>query len=140
MQTPSTVKDKILDSVSAYAQANERVIGELVELGSSTAREGIKTYIELQAAALEAAREISLPGLPSADRLDELRRDPLAWYRKGLQAIADGTQRATRLVETNAKIVARNAEHFQVSAERTVKEIESAGSNYANRMREIYAR
>ena len=45
MQT-STLREKILDAVSAYAQANERVIGELVELGSSTAREGIKTYVE----------------------------------------------------------------------------------------------
>jgi hypothetical protein len=140
MQTPSTVKDKLLDAVSVYAQANERVIGELVELGSSTAREGIKTYIELQAAALEAAREISLPGLPQADMLDELRRDPLAWYRKGLQAVADGTQRATKLVETNAQIVARNAERFQAAAERTVKEIEGAGNTYVNRMREIYSR
>jgi hypothetical protein len=132
MQT-STLKDKVLDAVSAYTQANERVIGELVELGSSTAREGMKTY-------LEAAREISLPGLPQADMLDELRRDPLAWYRKGLQAVADGTQRATKLVETNAQIVARNAEHFQAFAERTAKEIESAGNTYVNRMREIYSR
>jgi hypothetical protein len=116
------------------------VIGELMELGSSAAREGVKTYLELQAAALEAAREITLPGLPQADMLDELRRDPLAWYRKGLQAVADGTQRATKLVETNAQIVARNAEHFQASAEKTVKELEGAGNTYANRMREIYAR
>ena len=140
MQTPSTVKDKILDSVSAYAQANERVIGELVELSSATAREGIKTYIQLQTAALEAAREVTLPGLPQADMLDELRRDPLAWYRKGLQAFADGAQRATRLMESNAQIVARNAEHFQAYAERTVKEIEGAGNTYVNRMREIYSR
>ena len=59
---------------------------------------------------------------------------------RAFRRLADGTQRATRLVETNAKIVARNAEHFQVSAESTVKEIESAGNNYVNRMREIYAR
>jgi predicted membrane-bound mannosyltransferase len=100
----------------------------------------MKTYLELTSAALEAAREISLPGLPQADMLDELRRDPLAWYRKGLQAVADGTQRATKLVETNAQIVARNAEHFQAFAERTAKEIESAGNTYVNRMREIYSR
>lgn len=136
----STAKDKILDAVSAYTQANERVIGELVELGSATARGGVKTYIELQAAALEAARELTLPGLPQADVLDELRRDPLAWYRKGLQALADGTQLATKLVETNAQIIARNAERFQTSAERTVKEIESAGNTYVSRMRELYSR
>lgn len=136
----SIAKDKILDAVSAYTQANERVIGELVELGSATARESVKSFIELQAAALEAARELPLPGLPQADMLDELRRDPLAWYRKGLQALADGTQRTTKLVETNAQIIARTAERFQASAERTAKEIEGAGNTYVNRMREIYAR
>jgi hypothetical protein len=136
----STAKDKILDAVSAYTQANERIVGELVELSSATAREGVKTFIELQAAALEAAREISLPGLPQADMLEDLRRDPLAWYRKGLQALADGTQRATKLVETHAQIIARNAERFQASAERTAKEIEGAGTVYVNKMREIYAR
>ena len=140
MQNSTTVKDKILDAVSAYTQANERIVGELVELSSATAREGVKTFIELQAAALEAAREISLPGLPQADMLEDLRRDPLAWYRKGLQALADGTQRATKLVETHAQIIARNAERFQASAERTAKEIEGAGTVYVNKMREIYAR
>jgi hypothetical protein len=139
MQT-STLREKILDAVSAYAQANQRVIGELVELGSSTAREGIKTYVELQSAALEAARELSFPAAPAAEMLEEARRDPMAWYRKGLQAVADGTQRATKLVETNAQIVARNAERFQASAERTVKEIEGAGNTYVNRMRDIYTR
>ena len=139
MQT-STLREKILDAVSAYAQANERVIGELVELGSSTAREGIKTYVELQAAAIEAARELSLPAAPPVDMIEEARRDPMAWYRKGLQAVADGTQRATKLVETNAQIIARNAERFQASAERTVKEIEGAGNAYVSRMREIYTR
>ena len=139
MQT-STLREKILDAVSAYAQANERVIGELVELGSSTPREGIKTYVELQAAAIEAARELSLPAAPPADMIEEAGRDPMAWYRKGLQAVADGTQRATKLVETNAQIIAHNAERFQASAERTVKEIEGAGNTYVNRMREIYTR
>jgi hypothetical protein len=43
-------------------------------------------------------------------------------------------------MESNAQIVARNAEHFQAFAERTVKEIEGAGNTYVNRMREIYSR
>ena len=139
MQT-TPLKEKILDAVSAYAQANERVIGELVELGSSTAREGIKTYIELQTAALEAAREFTLPAVPPAEMVEETRRDPMAWYRKSLQALADGAQRATKLAETNAQIIARNAERFQASAERTVKEMEGAGNAYFNKMREIYTR
>lgn len=136
----SQIQDKMFDSVTALAETNERVMTELVELGSATARESLKGWLAMQAAAVEALRATPAPSLPQGDLVDELRRDPLAWYRKGLQAVADGTQRATRLVETNAQIVARNAERLQASTERAAKEIEGAATVYVNRMKEIYAR
>lgn len=136
----SQIQDKMFDSVTALAETNERVMTELVELGSATARESLKGWLAMRAAAVEALRATPAPSLPPGDLVDELRRDPLAWYRKGLQAVADGTQRATRLVETNAQIVARNAERLQASTERAAKEIEGAATVYVNRMKEIYAR
>ena len=136
----SQIQDKMFDSVTALAETNERVMTELVELGSATARESLKGWLTMQAAAVEALRATPVPSLPQGDLVDELQRDPLAWYRKGLQAVADGTQRATRLVETNAQIVARNAERLQASTERAAKEIEGAATVYVNRMKEIYAR
>lgn len=136
----SQMQDKMFDSVTAMAETNERVMTELVELGSATVRESLKGWLAMQAAAVDAFRSIPAPSLPQADVVEELRRDPLAWYRKGLQAVADGTQRATRLVETHAQIVARNAEAFQASTERAAKEIEGAATVYVNRMKEIYAR
>ncbi len=134
------MQSKVLEAVSALTQANERVVGELIELSSTAAREGLRAMGELQAAAVDAARAVPMPGLPQSETIDELRRDPLAWYRKGFQAIADGTQRAAKLVETNAQIVARNAERMQASADRAAKEIEQAASGYVSRMKDIYNR
>lgn len=134
------IQDKMFDSVTVLAETNERVMTELVELGSTTMREGLKGWLAMQSAAMDALRALPAPSLPQGDVVEELRRDPLAWYRKGLQAVADGTQRATRLVETNAQIVARNAERLQASTERAAKEIEGAATVYVNRMKEIYAR
>ena len=134
------IQDKMFDSVTVLAETNERVMTELVELGSTTMREGLKGWLAMQAAAMDALRALPAPSLPQGDVVEELRRDPLAWYRKGLQAVADGTQRATRLVETHAQIVARNAERFQASSERAAKEIEGAATVYMNRMKEIYSR
>jgi len=137
----TSVQGKVLEAVSAFTQANERVVGELIELSSTAAREGLRAIGELQAAAVETARAIPMPTMGQGGELiEELRRDPLAWYRKGFQAIADSTQRAAKLVETNAQIVARNAERIQASADRAAKGIEQAASGYVNSMKDIYTR
>jgi hypothetical protein len=134
------IQGKVLEAVSAFTQANERVVGGLIELSSTAARESLRTIGELQAAAVETVRAVPMPGLPQPETIDELRRDPFAWYRKGFQAIADGTQRVAKLVETNAQIVARNAERMQASTDRAAKEIEQAASGYVSRMKDIYNR
>jgi hypothetical protein len=136
----SGVQGKVMEAVSAFAQANERVVGGLIELSSTAARESLRTIGELQAAAMDTARAIPMPSLPQPETIEELRRDPFAWYRKGFQALADSTQRAAKLVETNAQIVARNAERMQASADRAAKEIEQAASGYVSRMKDIYTR
>ena len=116
---------KALDAVSALAEANQRVVGQLIELSSSAAAERLRTIGEMQSAALEAARGVFTPVNPR-EAFEELRQDPFAWYRKGVASMLDGTQRMFKLFETNAQIVSRNTERFQGTAERTGKEIESA--------------
>ncbi|HEY7037872.1 MAG TPA: hypothetical protein VID28_03425 [Methylomirabilota bacterium] len=134
------VQGKVMEAVSAFAQANERVVGEMIDLASTAAREGLRTIGELQAAAMEAARAVPMPTLPQPETIEELRRDPFAWYRKGFEVLADSTQRAAKLVETNTQIVTRNAERMQASAGHAVKEIEQAASGYVSRMKDIYTK
>lgn len=133
----SQMGGKALDAVSAIAEANQRVVGQLIELSSSAAAERLRTIGEMQSAALEAARGV-FPPMNPREAFEELRQDPFAWYRKGVASMLDGTQRMFKLFETNAQIVSRNTERFQGTAERTGKEIESAVTACTSRLREIY--
>jgi hypothetical protein len=129
---------KALDAVSAIAEANQRVIGQILELSSSTAADRLRTLGEFQSAAAEASRGVWAPVSPR-EAFEEFRQDPVAWYRKGLLSALDGTQRIVKLFETSAQIVARDTERFQGAAERTGKEIQDAVGTCANRLRELYA-
>src|SRR5260370_11783746 len=96
------MQGKVLEAVAAFTQANERVVGQLVELSSTAAREGLRAMGELQTAAMDAARAIPMPSPPTETR-EDLRRRPFAWDRKGFQAVAEPTQRAAKRVETTAQ-------------------------------------
>jgi hypothetical protein len=118
------VQGKVIEAVAAFTQANQRVVGELIELSSQAARESLRTLSELQAAAMETVRAMPMP-------IEEVRQDPFAFYRKGFQATA-------KLVETNTQIVTRNVERLQESTGRAAKEIEQAASGYMTRMKDLY--
>jgi hypothetical protein len=134
---PSDLGDKALEAISAFAEANQRVVGQMIELGSAAAAERLRALGEIQSAAMEAARA-SLPAGSFREGLEELRRDPLAWYRKGMTSALEGAQRALRLFETSAQIATKSAERFQGPAERAGKEIQDAMTSYGERMRNIY--
>lgn len=125
------VQGKVIEAVAAFTQANQRVVGELIELSSQAARESLRTLSELQAAAMETVRAI--PVAAAGQTIEELRQDPFAFYRKGFQATA-------KLVETNTQIVAKNVERLQESTGRAAKEIEQAASGYMSRMKDLYSR
>lgn len=131
---------KTLDAVSALTQANQRVMQELVELSTTAVKESMRTYAEIQSAALDAAREI--PAVPGTrpDATAEFRQDPFAWYQKSLLGAVDGTQRTLRLLEANAQILTRSAERLQASAQRTGKEIQEALTSCMSRMRDLSGR
>ena len=134
------VQAKVMEAVSAFAQANERVVGELIDLSSTAARDGLRAIGELQMAAMETARGFQMPGMPQPETLEDLRRDPFVWYRKGVQALVDSAQRAAKLAETNVQIVTRNMERMQASADHAAREIEQATSGYVSRMKDIYTK
>jgi hypothetical protein len=132
------MQGKALEAFAVLADMNHRVLQGLVGLSASTAKEGLRTYAELQSATVEAAR---MPQAPSGhETLEGLQQNPFAWYQKSLLTLVEGTQRAFRLVEANAQVVTRTAERVQASAEQTGQEIRETLSTSVNRLKEIYAR
>jgi hypothetical protein len=135
--TPTTFLDptRTIDALSAWAQANERVIGQFVELSAGAALQALRTYGELQAATIESVRGARTPGAPA----EGATQGPLDWYNRGLMGAVEGSERFVKLMETQAQIVARGNQRFQDAAERAGKDIRGAVETYVERMKEIYS-
>ncbi len=133
------MQSKALQAFSVFAEMNHRVLQELVGLSASTAKEGMRTYAELQSASVEAARVAQTP-IAHPDAIEEFRQNPFAWYQKSLLALVQGTQKAFRLLEANAQVVTRSAEQLQASLDRTAQGIQETLTSSVGRMKEIYGR
>src|SRR5512145_987489 len=79
------MQGKALEAFSILADMNHRVLQGLVGLSASTAKEGLRTYAELQTATMEAART-SQPAF-GPEPIETLRQNPFAWYQKSLLAL-----------------------------------------------------
>jgi hypothetical protein len=132
------MQGKAVETFSILADMNHRVLQGLVGLSASTAKEGLRTYSELQTATLEAARTSEPTFGPES--IEALRQNPFAWYQKSLLALVEGTQKAFHVVEANSQVVTRTAERIQASAEQTGQEIQETLTTSVDRLKEIYAR
>jgi predicted phage gp36 major capsid-like protein len=136
----SEMQGKALEAFATLAQTNQRVMQGFVDLSVAAAKEGMRAYADLSAAAVDAARGAQPNAGPSLPTIEEMQSDPFSWYQRGLLTAVDGTQKWFRFLEANAQVVTRSAERLQASAERTGKEIQEALTSYMSRMKEIYAR
>jgi hypothetical protein len=129
---------KAVEAFGLWAEANQRVIRDLAEFSAGTAQEGVRLYAELQAAAVEAVKEGQSYWLRRQGELRDVPKDPFSWYQKSLLEGTEQTQKAFKLLESNAQAVARSAERVQATAEKTAKEIQQTFASVAERAKAIY--
>ncbi|MBI1726443.1 MAG: hypothetical protein HYR50_04170, partial [Candidatus Rokubacteria bacterium] len=128
---------KTFEALTLWAEANQRVMRELMTLSTTAAKETARLYGELQASTVEALRESQSWWLKRPAGA-EVPTDPMLWYQKGLAESIEGAQRAMRFFEGNTQAVTKTAEQLQATAERTGKEIQEAFSTLASRVQQIY--
>jgi hypothetical protein len=128
-----------VEAFSLWADASQRLLGELTELSAVTAKESVRLLGELQQGGLEALRGAQSTTLRWQSIWQESPRDPVAWYH---QAVADGveqTQKWFRILEGNAQAVTRTAERLQTTAEETGKGIQATLSDAVTKLKDVYA-
>lgn len=130
---------KAVDAFALWADTNEKILRELVELSAGTATEGVRLYAELQSSAVEAVKGRQEILLRRQADLGELQKDPLGWYQKALIEGIEGTQAAWRLLEGNAQALTRSAERLGASAEQAGKEIQQAFATLGSQLKTLYA-
>jgi hypothetical protein len=129
---------KTVETMTVWAEANQRVLRELVDLSVGAAKEGVRLYAELQQGAIEAVRDGQATALKWQASWQEGPKDPMQWYQKALVEGVDGAQKFFRLLEGNAQAVTRSAERLQASAEQAGKGIQETFESTVTRMKDTY--
>jgi hypothetical protein len=133
------VSGKTVETLTVWAEANQRVVRELVDLSVGAAKEGVRLYAELQQGAIEAVRDGQASAMKWQASWHEAPKDPMQWYQKTLVETVDGAQKFFRLLEGNAQAVTRSAERLQASAEQAGKGIQETFETAVSRMKDTYS-
>ena len=129
---------RAVEAFSMVAEANQKILRDLVDLSASTAKEGVRLYAELQSSAVEALKEGQDYLLSRQSEIQEAPRDPFVFYQKGVLQSVEGAQKAFKIIESNAQAMTRSAERLQATAEQTGKEIQATFAQVAGRMKSLY--
>jgi hypothetical protein len=133
----SQMTGRAVEAFSAFAEANQKIMRDLVDLSASTAKEGVRLYAELSSSAVEALKESQSYLLRRQSELQEAPRDPLSVYQKGVLESVEGAQKAFKILESNAQAMTRSAERLQVTAEQTGKDIQATFAQVASKVKSL---
>ena len=113
---------RAVEAFSLWADANQKLLRDLVDLSASTAKEGVRLYAEIQSSAVEAVKEGQSYMLRRHDVLESV----------------ESAQRTFKLFEGTAQAMSRSAERLQVTAEHTGKEIQATVTQLAGKVQTLY--
>jgi len=130
---------RAVEAFSMVAEANQKILRDLVDLSASTAKEGVRLYAELQSSAVEALKEGQDYLLSRQSEIQEAPRDPFAFYQKGVLQSVEGAQKAFKLLEGNAQAMTRTAERLQVTTEQAAKEIQTTFAQLTGKVKSLYS-
>ena len=133
------VTGKAVETMTVWADANQRVLREVVELGAATAKEGVRLYAELQQSAIEAMRDSQAAALRWQTAWQNGAKDPVELYQKALVDSVDGAQKAFKLLEGQAQAFTRSAERLQTSAEQAGKGIQETCTTVVSKVKDVYS-
>lgn len=129
---------KAVEALTLWADANQKILRELVDLSASTAKEGVRLYAELQSSAVEAVKGGQDYLLRRQADWQEIPKDPVGWYQKNLLDGIEEAQKAFKLLEGNAQATTQSAERLQASAEQAAKEIQQTFASVGSRLKTLY--
>ncbi|HEY4910236.1 MAG TPA: hypothetical protein VIJ73_12085 [Methylomirabilota bacterium] len=133
----SQMTGRAVEAFSMLAEANQKIMRDLVDLSASTAKEGVRLYAELSSSAVEALKESQSYILRRQGELQEAPRDPFSVYQKGVLESVEGAQKAFKMFESNAQAMTRSAERLQVTAEQTGKDIQATFAQVAGKVKSL---
>jgi len=139
-ETIHATGSKAVEALTIWTDASQRVLDDLVELGTATAKEGVKLFAQLQHCALDAFRDNHATALRWQAAWQEAPKDPVAWYQKAVVGSVEGAQKAVRRLEGQAQMFTRTAERLHASAEQAGRDLQETFTTVAARMKDTYSK
>ncbi len=130
---------KAVETMTVWADANQRVLREMVEFGAASAKESVRLYAELQQSAIEALKDSQAAALRWQTAWQEGAKDPIQFYQKAVADSVDTAQKAFKVLEAGAQAVTRSAERLQTSAEQAGKGIQETYTAVVAKMKDVYS-
>jgi predicted deacylase len=130
---------KAVETLSVWAEANQRVLRELAELSTATVKESVRLYGEMAQTMVQAFGDAQAQSLRWQAAWQDAPKDPLAWYHRALSDGVDNAQKAFRVLEGNAQAMTKSAERLSTTAEQAGKGIQETFSGVVSKMKEVYA-
>lgn len=139
MDDVKKTQEKAVETLTVWAETNQRVLRDFTELTAATAKEGVRLYAELQQGAIEALRETQAVALRWQSAWQDGPKDPIAWYQTAMAESVDQTQKTFKLVEGNAQAVTRSAERLSTQAEQAGRGIQETLTAAVAKMKGVYS-
>ena len=133
------VTGKAVETMTVWADANQRVLREVVEFGAASAKESVRLYAELQQSMIEALKDSQAAALRWQAAWQNGAKDPVQFYQKTVADSVDGAQKVFKILETGAQAVTRSAERLQTSAEQAGKGIQESYTAVVAKLKDVYA-
>lgn len=134
----SQLTGKTIETMTVWAETNQRVLRELVDLSAGAAKEGVRLYSEFSRSAIETLRENQAGVLRWQSTLKDATIDPIAWYHKTMAEGVQYAQQAARRVEENVQVLSRTVERLQASTETAGKGIQESLAGATSKLKDIY--
>ncbi len=130
---------KAFETMTAWADANQRVLRELVEFSTASAKEGVRLYAEFQQSTIEAVKDSQATVLRWQNTWQDGAKDPAQLYQRAVAEGVETAQKAFKVLEAGAQAITRSAERLQTSAEQAGKGIQETYTTAAAKMKDVYA-
>lgn len=122
-----------VETMGAWADANQQVTAQLVELSARTTKEFTRLYTQLQQSGFEAWR---------ASQEDAFRWQGLwlQWYQQAFGESLKNAYRSSRMFNDSVSAVTQSLERLQTTAEQAGRDMQDVFSGTAGKIQEISSR
>jgi hypothetical protein len=128
------------ETAGVWADLNQRVMQNLTDLWLRGAREGARTFTEIQEANLEAWREAQDAAFRLQTMWPDALRDPMRWYQRALEETVDSFSRPLHTINRRADIITRTAGRMRGSTQETGRQMQQTMRRGVSKIQDITGR